>query len=107
MVKRYKPLCVMGSPPCTMYCQLQNLNPRKDSEEWNARREEADTFMKFMCQVYEEQVKNGRYFIHEHPAGASSWQLECIQSLGNMNEVGFVTLDMCAYGLVSYGEEGV
>ena len=30
--------------------------------------------MEFVCELYEEQVGEGRYFLHEHPDGALSWK---------------------------------
>ena len=31
-----------------------------------------DTMREAMA-LYDEQAKNGRHFLHEHPAGATSW----------------------------------
>ena len=34
--------------------------------------------MEFVTQLYRDQVAEGRYFLHEHPQFASSWDLECV-----------------------------
>ena len=65
-----KPLFIVGSPMCRMFSPLQNMSP------WTARKQkqlEADIeHLKFMVEIYRKQVEEGRYFIHEDPAGASS-----------------------------------
>ena len=40
-------------------------------------------------------------FLHEHPAGASSWHKECIKKIFNKHGVVRVVGDQCRYGLVS------
>ena len=35
--------------------------------------------MEFVCELYREQAKEGRYFLHEHLATASSWELGCMR----------------------------
>ena len=35
----------------------------------------------FVCQPYRDQMDAGRYFLHEHPASASSWEERCSASL--------------------------
>ena len=36
--------------------------------------------LKFMAMVYQHQVKHGQWFLHEHPAGASSCSLKEIMN---------------------------
>ena len=52
----------------------------------------------FVVSVYREQLENGRYFVHEHPANATSWQLKSIEDLMQASEVGRVVGDQCQYG---------
>ena len=47
------------------------------------------------------QWKVGRYFLHEHPAEASSWQEECIHRVLKKHGVIRVVGDQCQYGLKS------
>ena len=37
--------------------------------------------MEFVCELYLEQIKAGRLFLHEHPAAATSWSLQEIQNI--------------------------
>ena len=61
--------------------------------------------LQFMVELRKEQLDNGRYFLHEHPEGAASWQEECIKSLLEVPSVGRVTADQCQYGAeVTFGE---
>ena len=38
-----------------------------------AERKRATQHLEFCVELYREQAKAGRYFVHEHPAYASSW----------------------------------
>eukprot|EP00972_Heterocapsa_arctica_P034663 5104695-Heterocapsa_arctica.AAC.1 len=42
---------------------------------------EGMVLLKFAISVYEWQLRRGRFFIHEHPASAASWQAQEIKSL--------------------------
>ena len=57
--------------------------------------------MESCCELYRLQVSLGRYDLHEHPATAASWELECMkkmeQSLGAIR----VRADKCQYGLTT------
>ena len=63
--------------------------------------------LEFAAEMYEAQSKAGRYYLHEHPASASSWKEPVIQHLIN-NHGGIVTVaHLCQYGMKSknaYGE---
>ena len=54
-----------------------------------------------MVDVYLHQIAEGRYFLHEHPWSATSWQLECLMGLLRLLEVVEVRVDQCAYCLES------
>ena len=77
--KGEKPLLVVGSPTCRMFSALQNMSKWSDKKqrEW----EEDVGHLYWAVDRYEEQMKDGRLFLHEHPAGASSWRL------GKMNKL--------------------
>ena len=55
----------------------------------------------FAMELYEIQVKAGRHFLHEHPAGASSWRERCVQKVAGMKGVGLIRADQCAFGLTT------
>ncbi len=80
-IRRVKPLLIIGSPECTMFSSLQNLNKKHWDEHKQEKYMEAKKHIDFMVEVYAHQVKEGRYFLHEHPACASSSDLEGIKKI--------------------------
>eukprot|EP00973_Karenia_brevis_P087828 12182981-Karenia_brevis.AAC.1 len=53
-------------------------------EEVDRRWQEAVRHMEFCAYVYQFQHRNNRYFLHEHPHGATSWKLPAMQQLLNL-----------------------
>ena len=49
--------------------------------------------------MYWDQVARGKFFLHEHPATASSWDLPMIRELAEHPGVVIVTGDMCRWGM--------
>ena len=96
-VEENKPKLLIGSPMCTMFSTLRNLS--KWNEEKQRKWVEARVHIQFVCELYEEQIKGGRWFLHEHPAGASSWHLEEIKKIEQKHGVGISVADQCVYGL--------
>ncbi len=62
--------------------------------------------MEFVCNLYEEQHRQGRYFLHKHPMNASSWELGCIRRLAAKMGIYIVRADMCRFGLKSKDQLG-
>ena len=52
----------------------------------------------FSVKLYREQMRHGRYFVHDHPAYATSWQEEVIKDLLGEQGVVRATCDQCLYG---------
>ena len=50
-------------------------------------------------ELYKLQVEEGRIFLHEHPANATSWQMEEVVHVAGLNGVQVVVVDQCMYGL--------
>ena len=72
-ILREKPMLLIGSPMCTAFSAWQELNKHKRNpeliqKEWN----KAMVHLNFVCELYKLQDEHGRYFLHEHPVGASS-----------------------------------
>ena len=97
------PLVVIGSPPCTPFSQLQTMSPM--DEKAMTRWDEGVEHMKFVIQLYRNQLNAGRVFLHEHPANAKSWSLEEIQKLGREEGVTIYRADQCMYGLKTWGQK--
>ena len=71
-----KPYCLVGSPRCTMHSTLHAMNAAcRDPEVRRMAMLRSDTHKRFVMGLHEEQANAGHYFLHEHPAWATSWQL--------------------------------
>ena len=96
-----KPFLLIGSPPCTAFCSWQALNAARlgwTAQDIERRRAEGELHVRFCCELYKLQAEAGRYFLHEHPANAASWQLAEMQELLKTNGVQRVVSDQCQYG---------
>ena len=71
-IRKEKPRLLVGSPECKMFSTLQRLSPW--TVEKAKRLVEAKAHMKFVCDLYREQIEEGRWILHEHPVGATSWK---------------------------------
>ena len=102
-----KPKLVIGSPPCTYFPRLQELNKHmyRDDDVWMAKFsegiEQAKRYVRFCVKLYDHQRAHGRYFLHEHPWLATSWGLAEIENLLKKPDVQRVRTDMCQFGMTS------
>jgi hypothetical protein len=101
MILRERPMFVVGSPPCTAYCAFnERFNYREMAPQVVRRkRAEASVLLAFAMEIYGDQLKNGRHFLHEHPATASSWGEPRMRALRQRRGVGEVTAHMCQFGM--------
>ena len=100
-------LLLIGSPMCTAFSQLQNINfSRLNPEDVKAVIEYGTTHLEFCMKLYKIQAQQGRYFLHEHPAGATSWKNEKVKELLDMKGVEKVIGHMCAFGMIQEDEQG-
>ena len=107
LVRTTEPLLVIGSPPCTMFSPLQNLNKNKwDAEEHKKAMHTAQEHVKFCLEIYRMQAQAGRYFLHEHPNAASSWEMPEVMKLAMQPCVDMAVCDMCAFGLMVRDRNG-
>ena len=76
LLQEQRPYMLVGSPPCTAYSILQNLNmlTKEGWEKVKETRRRAEVHLRFCAAMYHEQMNNGRYFVHEHPKTACSWE---------------------------------
>ena len=94
-----KPLSLIGSPMCTAFSSWQRINTTLgDKYAVEAKKKRAVMHLEFCVELYREQLKHGRYFLHEHPAHASSWQQEAVAELMGEHGVVSVVGDQCQYG---------
>ncbi len=83
------------------------LNANKVGEvEWEKRRRSAEVLLTFAAAVHKMQVLGGRHFLHEHPAGATSWTHPAIVKLRALEGVGAVVSHQCEFGLETTTADG-
>ncbi|CAL1173780.1 unnamed protein product, partial [Cladocopium goreaui] len=79
-----KPEFLGGSPPCGPFSKLQNIVDAKGnvSPEVRAQRlKDGRKHLRTAVSAYEHQMNAGRYFYHEHPKGAASWEERAVKRL--------------------------
>ena len=108
LMREQKPYLLIGSPPCTAWSNLQNLNRCRPggSEKVDEQQRRAKVHLLFCTSLYLEQMAAGRYFLHEHPQSATSWKENCMVDLASNPMVMETVIDQCAYGLKSKDKEG-
>lgn len=85
---REQPMLLVGSPMCTAFSTWQRINNKIRCPSVVARE----------LELYREQAKAGRYFLHEHPAHASSWQLQTVEDMLKEPTIQKTICDQCQYG---------
>ena len=100
LVRRQRPYMLIGSPMCRAFSTWQFLNKFRavDPQELERTRLQAIVHIEFMASLYLEQIEGGRYFLHEHPAFATSWALPCMEELAKVHGVEMAYADQCQYG---------
>ena len=71
-----------------MFSVLQQPSPW--TIEKAKKLKQAKDHMKFICELYEEQISAGRWILHEHPVGATSWKLDAVTRI--------LKIARCAHG---------
>ena len=74
IVQRERPLLLIGSPMCAAFSHLQRTNFAKLNKEQSDKiMQHGRKHLEFSMELYKEEQTHGLYFLHEHPATASSW----------------------------------
>ena len=98
LIREQKPLFLVGSPMCTAWCTWQRLNQlRRSPEICRRERVKARLHLDFVMELYKEQVAGGRFFLHEHPDSAGSWEEACCKEVLELPDVSRVVADQCQY----------
>ena len=75
LIDEQRHLMLIGSPMCTAFSNLQNTNKaRRDPEVLRAELGRARVHLQWCCKLYRKQLESDAYFLHEHPAYATSWK---------------------------------
>ena len=79
---------------------MQNINQKhQQGPVWEQKYQEGCDLLQFASQCYWDQIERGMFFLHEHPATASSWNMECIAEVAAHPGVYTVVSDMCRWGM--------
>ncbi len=99
-IREQKPYFLIGSPMCKDFSTWQALNEAKskDAEGMRRARIAATVHLDFVASLYEEQMDGGRYFLHEHPLYATSWEVAGIERVMMRDDVRRVRGDQCQFG---------
>ena len=100
LIEKEDPLFLIGAPPCTVFSSMQNINHRHHvGEVWEVKYQQGLSHLEYAVRLYWEQISRGRFFLHEHPATATSWGLSMVKELERHPGVQVVTGDMCRWGM--------
>ena len=100
LMDKEEPYLLTGSPPCEAFSQLLNIKlASRDPENVKAKKEQGVRRLHTAIGCYRKQMENGRYFLHEHPDGASSWKDEEFVRLHREEGVFTVEGPMCRWGM--------
>ena len=95
-------MLLIGSPERRRYSTWQAYNDvRRDPQQIRREKVRALVHMQFVCELYDMQHAAGRYFLHEHPSTASSWNLRCIRRIMKLEGVNRIRSDQCQFGQTS------
>jgi len=104
LLRKTRPKLLIVSPPCTLFSQLLNISGGpKDPVKFA----EAVRLVEFAVDMCMEQRKAGRKYIFEHPAGATSWRLPCLQELREQEDARSVVFNMCRFGMKLCDKQGL
>ena len=99
---------VIGAPPYTDFCQWNQYmkHPKMPEDIVKRRMEEARMHLKVMCEIYRDRHRKGKWFLHEHPAYATSWNEPSIEKILQLSGVDSIRADPYQFELVtpSHGE---
>ena len=91
-----EPALLTGGPPCSPFSTLAHLSKARSAPgEYEARLERGRHTLRVGCRAYTRQHEAGRWFLHEHPWGASSWAEPEMQELLHTPGIFCVKGPMC------------
>ena len=108
MVELQDPDWIVGSPPCTAFSVLNHgMNfPKMPPEEVKRRVNEGMRHIKFVVKLYKNQMRRGKWFVHEHPRSALSWKTRPIVSLMKKHGATTTVCHQCMFDLKTPGPDG-
>ena len=99
LLDEQKPVLLVGTPMCTAFSTWQFINNTKRDPNIVAREKAAGRMhLAWVCKMYLKQIQAGRFFLHEHPANATSWSEACVREVLSKVGVSRITADQCQLG---------
>ena len=99
-LREQEPDVVVLSPDCKAFSVLMESNwSRMSDKEKNRVQTEGLAMLHLCVQIAEFQLAHGRYFVFEHPGGASSWATHAVGWLLQQPGVVRFLFDQCSVGL--------
>ena len=90
-----------------LFFRSQELSaPKRGPKIVKAEKAAGRVHMKFCFEMYELQLKNGRFLAHEHPSTAASWSLPFVLEMLLREDVNLVEVDLCDVGMKSSDADG-
>ena len=106
-IEKEKPKLLVGSPMCTAFSIIQNLNRKRMGEKrWKEMIAYGTRHLLFVIELYELQLRAGRYILHEHPLSASSWHLPELTDFMHRWDLKRFSGHMCRFGMTSEDANG-
>ena len=97
-LKENPPDLLLVCPPCTHEGGWWNLNCHHlPLHERLKKQRESRLYIRFCCDLYEQQIASGRMALFEHPKGAKTWSYPEVKRL--IDQCFLVRCHMCRYGL--------
>jgi hypothetical protein len=99
-LRKQQPYMLIGSPAGTAFSTWMYLNAAQSKNAAAIRRAKLRVIrhIDFVIELYYDQLSGGRYFLHEHPEHATSWQLPQMKNLMEAEGVTKVGGDQCQFG---------
>ena len=92
---------------CSAFSQIQTLNKgRMGQDKYEDMIRKATVHLEFCAKLYKIQMDRGRYFLHEHPASAKSWENDMMSRLSKDQRVYTIIGDMCRFKMTQQDEYG-
>ena len=107
-VKEDEPFMLISSPMCGPFSVLNaSFNyPKMTTEEVTEKLKAAAEPIRFTLELCLEQHKQGRMFLFEHPADASTWTLKCMHDMMAIDGVYSAKFDFCMLGMRTKDKDG-
>ena len=108
IIDQQRQLCLVFSPACMPYSNIQNLNMRmpEGKAKVESARRRGDAHLRVCVTLAQRPVDGGSYFVYEHPKTAASWANPSVDKLASTAGVMRTDLDLCDFGLTSEDKLG-